>query len=313
MILSDDVQAPPAGRHWSAGGLPIGTGHAAFKELLRTRRGSAADDGAVIAEGLWAVRLVLRLGIPIERLFCCTELIRSESARACAAAAADSAGETFRVSAKSMRRIAERDAPEGLVALVRMPRWSAAEIRLSADALVVVTDGLEAPGNLGTLLRAADGAGAELVVVTNRRTRISHPQVFRASRGMSLKVPHLEFARAEDAAAWLGRRHCTIYLAAPDGGAHYRQFECDGRTALVFGSERFGLSSTWEERGCRRVAIPMLGAADSLNVAVAASILLYEARARKESWPTASTVDQRAPTPRERLRSVGKATPRHGR
>ena len=274
----------------------IGAGHPAFKELLRVRRGSgAAHDSRVVAEGVWAVQLLLRLGTPIEQLFCCPELIYSDTARACAAAAAERARECFQVSGKSMHRIAERDTPEGLVAVVRMPHWQSAELRLSDTALIVVADGLENPGNLGTLLRTADGAGAELVVVTNRRTRISHPQVFRASHGMSLKVPHIEFAHPEDAFEWLRQHDCTIYLAAPGGGVHYRQLDCGGRTALVFGSERFGLSAAWAAQRCRRVAIPMLGAADSLNVAAAAAILLYEARAHKDS---SGTGDQ---LPRSRL------------
>ena len=224
----------------------IGAGHPAFKALLRVRRGSvAAHDSRVVAEGLWAVQLLLRLGTPIEQLFCCPELIYSDTARACATAAAERARECFQVSGKSMHRIAERDTPEGLVAVVRMPHWPSAELRLSDTALIVVADGLENPGNLGTLLRTADGAGAELVVVTNRRTRISHPQVFRASHGMSLTVPHIEFAHPEDAIEWLRQHDCTIYLAAPGGGVHYRQLDCGGRTALVFGSERFGLSAAW--------------------------------------------------------------------
>ena len=209
----------------------IGAGHPAFKELLRVRRGSvAAHESRVVAEGLWAVQLLLRLGTPIEQLFCCPELIYSDAARACAAAAAERARESFQVSGKSMHRIAERDTPEGLLAVVRMPHWPSAELRLGDAALIVVADGLENPGNLGTLLRTADGAGAELVVVTNRRTRISHPQVFRASHGMSLKVPHIEFAHPEDAFEWLRQHACTIYLAAPDGGVHYRQLDWGGRT-----------------------------------------------------------------------------------
>ena len=70
----------------------------------------------------------------------------------------------------------------------------------------------------------------------------------------------------------------------PGGGVHYRQLDWGGRTALVFGSERFGLSAAWAAQGCRRVAIPMLGAADSLNVAAAAAILMYQARAHKDDW-----------------------------
>lgn len=269
----------------AAGGLPIGPVHPVFKELLRIRRGSAAADGSrVVAEGLWAVQLLLDLGTPIEQLFCCPELIHSDNARACAAAAAARAAHAYRLSARSMHRVAERDAPEGLLALVRPPRWQLPDLSIGDGALIVVADGLENPGNLGTLLRTADGAGVELAMVTNRRARITHPQVFRASHGMSLRVPHVEFARAEDAIAWLREHGCTVYLAAPGGGVHYRQIESGGRTALVFGSERFGLAPAWAQQDFHRAAIPMLGVADSLNVAAAAAILLYEARARKDGW-----------------------------
>ena len=265
--------------------LGIGPAHPAFKELLRIRRGSAsASRSLVVAEGLWAVQLVLHLGVRIEQLFWCPEVIHSDSARMCATAARERADSSFSVSAKSMLRISDRDAPEGLLALVAMPTWQLEEMSIGERALIVVADGLETPGNLGTLLRTADGAGAELLMITNRRTRVSHPQVFRASHGMSLKVPHVEVARAEDAVAWLRQQCFTTYLAAPDGGNHYRQLDYGGRTALVFGSERFGLSPTWREQNFPRVAIPMTGAADSLNVAAAAAILLYEARACKNAW-----------------------------
>ena len=284
-------ESSPTGEAGGSGGaarrldLQIGMGHPAFKELRRIQRGSTpAEDRRVVAEGLWAVQSVLRLGTRIERFFCCPALIHSEAARTCAAAARERASESFSVSAKSMQRISERDAPEGLLALVAMPRWPLEELSVGERALIVVADGLESPGNLGTLLRTADGAGAELVIITNRRTHVSHPRVFRASHGMSLKVPHVAFARAQDAIVWLREHDCTIYLAAPGGGVHYRQLDCGGRTALVFGSERFGLSPAWAEQGFRRVAIPMLGAADSLNVAAAAAVLLFEARARKDAW-----------------------------
>ena len=274
--------------------LEIGPKNPALKELLRIRRGSvAAHESPAVAEGLWAVQLLLRLGTPIEQLFWCPELASSEEARACAAAATKRARASFQVSARSMHRISDRDAPEGLLALVRQPRWPADQFALGDGALIVVADGLENPGNLGTLLRTADGAGAELVVVTNRRARPGHPRVFRASHGMSLKVPQVEFARVEDAVAWLRRHDCTVYLAAPGGGVHYRQLDCGGRTALVFGSERFGLSPVWAQQGFGRVAIPMLGAADSLNVAAAAAILLYEVRARKQGWDRPTQTDRR--------------------
>ena len=231
----------------------------------------AAHDSRVVAEGLWAVQLLLRLGTPIEQLFCCPELIYSDTGAGMRRGGRGARTRVFQVSGKSMHRIAERDTPEGLVAVVRMPHWPSAELRLSDTALIVVADGLENPGNLGTLLRTADGADAETGGGDQPANPDQSPAVFRASHGMSHGAAH-RVAHPEDAIEWLRQHDCTIYLAAPGGGVHYRQLDCGGRTALVFGSERFGLSAAWTGQECRRVAIPMLGAADSLNVAAAAAI-----------------------------------------
>jgi TrmH family RNA methyltransferase len=196
--------------------------------------------------------------------------------------AARRAYRAYEVSGKTMRRMSERDAPEGLLALMQMPRWEPARIELSENALVIVSDGIEIPGNLGTLLRTADGVNAELLVMTNRRTRMSHPKVFRSSKGMSLRVPHVEFARVGDAVAWLYEHDVRVYLADTADSVHYRAMDCSGRTAIVVGNERHGISNPWHEHGFGRVGVPMLGVADSLNVSVCAAILAYEAREQKQ-------------------------------
>ena len=148
----------------------------------------------------------------------------------------------------------------------------------------MVTDALEIPGNLGTLLRTMDACDADCLVMTNRRTRMTHPKVLRSSQGMSIKVPSLDFEDPEDAVAWLKRNRFTVYIADAEDAVNYRRLDYRGRTALVLGSERYGVSQTWYDAGFQRVGIPMLGSADSLNVSVSASILLYEARAHKNRW-----------------------------
>jgi len=101
---------------------------------------------------------------------------------------------------------------------------------------------------------------------------------------MSMKVPSFEFTEVRDAIGWLRRSDFTVYLADTDESVSYREADYRGRTALVVGSERYGVSPPWYEAGFARIGIPMLGAADSLNVSVSASVLLYEARARKSGW-----------------------------
>lgn len=263
----------------------IGTGHPAVKDVLNIQRNTAPNRfQLVVAEGLWAAKVALDLNVRIDRFFYCPELVRSTDAKSCAVTLADQARRSYEVSAKTMKRMAERDGPDGLLALVEMPKWESDSLGLSESALVVVTDGMEIPGNLGTLLRTADAVNAEALVMTNRKTRMSHPKVFRGSHGMSLKVPHLEFEEVIDAIRWLERNKFRVHLADTDDSVNYRRIDYSGRTAIVLGSERFGLSREWYEHEHARVGIPMLGVSDSLNVSVSASILLYEARAHKDGW-----------------------------
>lgn len=183
-----------------------------------------------------------------------------------------------------MTRISERGEADGLLALAEMPTWYPEQLDVGASALVMVSDGIEIPGNLGTLIRSLDACAADALIMTNRRTRMSHPKVFRGSQGMSLSVPHIEFDQVNDAIDWLKRRKFTVYLADTSDSDNYRSLDYSGRTAIVVGSERYGISKPWYGHGFSRAGVPMLGHADSLNVSVSASVLLYEARAHKNDW-----------------------------
>jgi RNA methyltransferase, TrmH family len=168
--------------------------------------------------------------------------------------------------------------------VAHLPDWQPDGVALADNGLILVADAMEIPGNLGTLIRTLDACAADCLVLTSKRTRLTHPKVLRSSQGMNMKVPSLEFAEIGAAVDWLRRSNVTVYLADTDDSISYRQADYAGRTALVVGSERYGISPPWYEYGFRRIGIPMLGSADSLNVSVSASVLLYEARARKDGW-----------------------------
>lgn len=262
----------------------IGVRHPAVRDVLDIQRTTANKFRLFVAEGLWENNVVLDTKLDVDTFFWCPELIYSSEAQKRANELAVIARRSFRVSEKTMERMTEKGKPDGLVSTVKLPTWGPDEIKLGAAALVLVTDAVEIPGNLGTLLRTLDAVSGDLLIITNRRTRMSHPKVLRASQGMSVRVPRLEFDDPDDAAAWLKKHRFTVYLADPNDGTNYRTADFNGRTAIVVGSERYGVSKPWYEHGFRRVVVPMLGYADSLNVAVSASILIYEARARKDGW-----------------------------
>ncbi|MGH4013619.1 MAG: TrmH family RNA methyltransferase [Pseudonocardiaceae bacterium] len=263
----------------------IGISHPAVKDVLAIQNNTAPNRfGLFVAEGLWAARVVLDTGLRVDTFYWCPELVHSDEAKMRAGALAERARRAFQVSERTMARMAERGNPDGIMATVEMPKWHPDEIELGNSALVLVTDGVEIPGNLGTLIRTLDACKADLLMMTNRRTRMSHPKVLRGSQGMSVRVPHVEFEDTNEAIAWLQKRLFTVYLADTDKSVNYRRLDYTGRTALVVGSERYGITQPWYEHGFLRVGVPMLGYADSLNVSVSASVLLYEARAHKDGW-----------------------------
>jgi tRNA G18 (ribose-2'-O)-methylase SpoU len=261
----------------------IGRQHPRVKQIRRLIKGSGGSQRLLVAEGLWAHELLLDLNAAIEVFLWCPEAASCPGSHARSAEIAARAASAYRVSPRILDQLCEREQPEGMISLVPLPTWDAEQIELQADALVLVADAIEIPGNLGTLLRTLDACGGDCLIITNRRTRLSHPKVFRGSRGMNLRVPVIEFAQPADAARWLRDRDVAVYLATVGADAKpYREARYPRRAAVVVGNERYGVSQSWIDLAPDRVTIPMRGLADSLNVSVSASILLYEIRAQRD-------------------------------
>jgi tRNA G18 (ribose-2'-O)-methylase SpoU len=264
----------------------IGAQHPRIRQVTAIQRNSAPNPHKLfVAEGLWAHNLLLRNGVAVDSFFWCPEAAYGDEARMRAEQIAERAHSAYQISAKTLERISERDKPDGLLSLAVLPQWTPDDVELPPDALVMVADGMEIPGNLGTLIRTLDACRGDCLVLTNRRTRLTHPKVFRASQGMVLTTPVIEFDRPEDALDWLRARDVDVYLADTDNARNYREYDYRrGRTAFVLGAERYGIPKAWYRPDVRRVFVPMLGDADSLNVSISAAVLLYEARAQKEGW-----------------------------
>jgi TrmH family RNA methyltransferase len=264
----------------------IGLQHPRIKQVRAILRNSSPNHRRLfVAEGLWAHNVLLDVGAHVELFLWCPEAAYADEAHVRSAQVAERAEQCYRISPKVLELLSERDRPDGMISLVRLPSWDSASVPLHDRALVLVADAIEIPGNLGTLLRTMDACGGTCLLLTNRRTRLSHPKVFRGSRGMNLRVPIVEFDEPAEAVTWLSERGFTVYLATTGTDAvPYRRLDYPARTAVVVGNERYGLSPAWRAHGFTKVQVPMLGAADSLNVSVCASILLYEARARASGW-----------------------------
>ena len=257
----------------------IGLRHPRIQQIRRVASGVGQDRRRLLAEGLWAHQVLVGLDAAVEVFLWCPEAAYSAEARSLGTQVAARAESAYRIAPAVLDRLCERERPDGLLSLVRLPAWDAGRIELSSDALVLVADGIEIPGNLGTLLRTLDACGGDCLIVTNRRTRLNHPKVFRGSRGMNLRVPVIEFGDPADAARWLRNRNFAVFLATVSADATPYQLASYGRrTAVVVGNERTGITQPWFEHASGEITIPMLGRADSLNVAVSASILMYDIR-----------------------------------
>ncbi|MGX7681601.1 TrmH family RNA methyltransferase [Jatrophihabitans sp. DSM 45814] len=265
--------------------MQIGTSHPAVRQVLALQRNQASDDeNLTLAEGLWACQSVLDSGLRVPLFLWCPDALRGPEAAELAAKMADLAEESYQISARTLDRLADRDKPDGLISVVEMASWQPADLALDASALVLVADGIEQPGNLGTLVRTLDACGADALIMTNTRTKRTNVKVFRASHGTILRIPTVSFDSILQAQTWLDEHGFRVYLADTDGASRYSDANYGPRTAIVMGNERFGISPDWYTESAAKVFIPMLGVADSLNVSISAAVLLYEARSQLSHW-----------------------------
>jgi len=192
----------------------------------------------------------------------------------------------FQCSEHVFSKISYRENPDGILAVGPLVGKTLDELKLPDNLLILVAEGVEKPGNLGALLRTADGAGADAVIVCDPATDLNNPNVIRNSIGTLFYLPVAE-ATSEAAITFLKERGVRILSAVPDAETLYTETDLTGPLAIVVGSEDQGLSNVWlarhslgdggEKAADLNLKIPMLGKNDSLNVSVSAAILLYEA------------------------------------
>lgn len=179
-------------------------------------------------------------------------------------------------------KVAYRGSTEGIIAEVHSVPRALEDLRLGERPLVMVLESVEKPGNLGAVLRSADAAGADAVIVCDPLTDIWNPNLIRSSVGAVFSVP-VAVCTSADAIAFLKKRDIRILTAQLQDSEWYYDTNMTGATALVMGTESTGLTQAWRDSADAHIKIPMLGRLDSLNVSVSAAVLLYEAvRQRKE-------------------------------
>jgi TrmH family RNA methyltransferase len=251
---------------------------------LRDRR-DRDRTGKMIIEGYRGLFRAMEYQYPLEELYFCPEMFCGENEFALIERCRQAGAAIFQVSASAFGKMAYRDRPEGLLGVAPQVRRGLDELKLGENPFLLVAESIEKPGNLGTMLRSADGTGVDGLILCDRCTDLYNPNVVRASTGTLFSVPIAEASSAE-AIAWLHRRGIQTLAATPHTDTIYTEVDLTGPLAIVVGTEQYGLSEDWMKRADLQVKIPMMGMADSLNVATATTLLLYEVlrqRGRKQA------------------------------
>lgn len=238
---------------------------------LRDRRGRDETNRFII-EGFRELRRAVDAGREIETCFYCPEFFLGENERKLIK---DSKGVAIECSAPVFSKISYRDRPDGLLAVAPQVHLHLKDLKLSKTPFLLIAEGIEKPGNLGTILRSCDAAGVDAVIVCDPTTDIHNPNVVRSSVGTLFTLPVVT-ASSEDVLFFLKENAIAAVAATPRSEIEFTEADFKVSLAIVVGTEQYGLSETWMNKANIRVKIPMFGVADSLNVASATTLLLYE-------------------------------------
>ena len=224
--------------------------------------------GLFVVEGFRECSRALAAGYEAETVFLCEERLKEPLSV--------DPGLCFSVSPQVYEHIAYRGSTEGVVAVMRVRDRKLSDLPLRENPLVLVLEQVEKPGNIGAVLRTADAAGVDAVLVCDPLTDLYNPNLIRASLGALFSVPTL-CCTGEEAVGWLRRHKISILTAQLQDSELYYHTDMTRGTALVMGAEDRGLSPFWREQADAHICIPMAGMMDSLNVSVSAAILCFEA------------------------------------
>ena len=265
-----------------------------IKLLVKLRDRRPRDEaGVFLVEGYRQIRRALEKQVRLTEVYYSADWFLGENEPALLAQAEAAGAVLYDLSKEAFAKVAYRERPDGLLAVA--PQWhhsladladwlglepgpggSTAPSPTRIAPFLLVVEAIEKPGNLGTILRSADAAGVQALIVCDPVTDLFNPNVVRASTGVLFSVP-VVIARSEEVQPWLRHHRTRTVATTPAAASLYTAVDLRGPLAIVMGSEQYGLSDFWLRAADERVRIPMAGQADSLNVAMATIITLFEA------------------------------------
>lgn len=265
------IKASPSG----AGGAITSAQNPKIKRLLQLQQKSSErrKAGLFVVEGIREVERCLENGYEIDTIFYLNKPMAENISKIIEK---NKGIKLFEVSPTIYEKIAYRGSTEGVIAEVKTKDKTLNDLNLSENPLVVVLESVEKPGNLGAILRSADAAGADALIVCDPLTDLYNPNLIRNSTGAIFSVPCVA-CTSEECIKFLKENNIQILTAQLQDSELYYDTDMKRGTAIVMGTEATGLTDIWRKAADAHIRIPMLGITDSLNVSVSAAILLYEA------------------------------------
>lgn len=244
---------------------------------LQQKSSERRKQGVFVVEGIRELQHCLNAGYTINSIFFCPELTDTGALSSLLSESITS----YEVSPEVYEKIAYRGSTEGVIATVQSKQLALKDLHLSKQPLLIVLESVEKPGNLGAILRSADAAGADAVIICDPLTDLYNPNLIRSSIGAIFSVPCVACS-SDDCINFLKQNNINILTAQLQDSKLYYDTDMTCGTAIIMGTESTGLTDVWRKAADAHIRIPMLGQLDSLNVSVSAAILLFEAvRQRK--------------------------------
>ena len=247
----------------------------ALQEKSRERK----KTGAFVIEGMREIALAVQDGFEVSQLFYCPAIVDHKKLEDLLKLIAYSF-DIIEISEEVYQKVAYRSGTEGIIASAKAKQNQLSDLQLPENPLILVAEAPEKPGNIGALLRTADAAGVDAFILANPRTDLYNPNIIRSSVGGVFTLPIATGSTAE-VINFLKQKEIAIYAAILQEAIPYENQDFSKAAALVVGTEADGLSEDWRSESHQNIIIPMQGKLDSMNVSVAAAILIFEARRQR--------------------------------
>ena len=244
--------------------------------LLQEKAKARKQSGTFLIEGQREIALAIKGGYEIETILFLPELISETQI----AKLTYKKIELIEISKDVYQKLAYRDTTEGILAIAKTKSLQLSDLKLPENPLILVMEAIEKPGNIGAVLRTCDAAKIDAVIIANPKTDLYNPNIVRSSVGC-LFTNQIATGTTQEVIDFLIKNNINFYSATLQNSTSYHTQDYTTPTALVVGTEATGLSELWREKATQNIIIPMQGEIDSMNVSVAAAILIFEAKRQR--------------------------------